>query len=241
MDNAEHAELLARLDSADRAEQRAAGSEIARRLKAEPALRGALYERLRAGAPLGRFAAAWSLAQVERPNLRMLPALLAALELADGDVRWSAVQLLVDLGRVQAEVLPVLLHEAEHAEPLRRRMALYALRELAPDAPETRARVLAALDAGDPDLRRAALSSIAKLIDPEPACLERVLDALERDRDPRMRRIAAVLVPALARHFPELSARTQAALEAAAAEGDAALARSARAGLAHCASLQNQE
>jgi hypothetical protein len=236
-----HAELIARLDSADRAEQRAAGSEIARRLKAEPELRGALYERLRAGAPLGRFAAAWSLAQVERPNLRMLPALLAALELADGDVRWSAVQLLVDLGRVQSEVLPVLVHEAGRAEPLRRRMALYALRELAPEAPETQARVLEALEAPEAELRRAALSSVAKLVDPSPACLERVLDALERDPDPRMRRIAAVVVPDLGARFPELADRARGALEAAARADDVVLARSARAGLARTGVRENQE
>ncbi len=241
MPEATPAELVARLDSPEHSEQCAARDEIGRRLRQEPALRAALYERLRGGAPRGRFAAAWSLAQVERPNLRMLPALLEALGLGDGDVRWSAVQLLVDLGRVQSEVVPVLLHEAAAAPPLRRRMALYALRELAPDAPETAARMLEALAAADPELRRAALSSIAKLVDPPRACLECVLDALEGDADPRMRRIAAVLVPELLPRFPELAARARAALESAAASGDAALARSARSGAARCVVRQNQE
>jgi hypothetical protein len=100
--------------------------------------------------------------------------------------------------------------------------------------------VLEALGASDPELRRAALSSIAKLVDPTRACLERVLDALERDPDPRMRRIAAVLVPDLSARFPELSERTRSALEAAAASGDAALARGARAALARPSPSANQ-
>jgi hypothetical protein len=227
-DAAERARLLDALGSPDKAAVRRACDAIAARLKQDPELRPALLARLRDGSPRARFAAAWALAQVERPSLRMLPALLAALDDADGDVRWSAVQLLVDLGRVQGEVLPVLLATAAAPEPPpRRRMALYALRELAPDDPRTHARVREALDAGEPELRRAALSSVAKLAETEPSFTPRVIDVLAREADPKMRRIAAVVVAALASRDPGSAAACRSALEEASRSDDPLLARSA--------------
>jgi HEAT repeat protein len=212
---------------------RRACDEIAARLPEDPELRAELLERIRTAPPRARFAAAWALSRVERPSLRMLPALLDALADPDGDVRWAAVQLLVDLGRLQGEVLPVLLHAAgvEGASP-RRRMALYALRELAPDDPRTHARVREALDDHDPELRRAALSSVAKLAETDPEWTERALSALAHEADPRMRRIATVVVASLAARHPESAAACRAALEEATRSPDPLLARSAAQALA---------
>jgi HEAT repeat protein len=212
---------------------RRACDEVVARLREDPELRDALLERIRTAPPRARFAAAFALAQVERPSLRMLPALLDALDDPDGDVRWSAVQLLVDLGRIQAEVLPVLLHTAgAGAPPQPRRMALYALRELAPDDPRTHARVREALDDRDPELRRAALSSVAKLAETDPDWTARALAALAHESDPKMRRIAAIVVASLAARHPESAAACRAALEEAARSEDPLLARSAAQALA---------
>lgn len=226
------AELIARLASEDRPTQRLACDELARRLPRDPPLREALQAQLREGSRRARFAAAWVLFQAERPTLRLLPALLDALELEDGDVRWSAAHMLATLGRLQGEVYPVLLHEvAEAKSERRRRMALYALRELAPERPETRDAFLAALEDSNPDLRRAALSSLAKLHEPTRACLDRTLGALQDDADPRIRRIAASVLPQLAAPLPDALPAARRALEAAAASTDPPLARSAKAAL----------
>jgi HEAT repeat protein len=219
--------LLERLASDDRATQRRACGEASERMSREPELRDGVLRLLREGAPHARFAAAFALFPSE-PGLRLLPALLDALELEDGDQRWAATHLLTTLGTRQGEVLPVLLHEArEAASPRRRRMSLYAVRELAPGSPEVAATLLAALDDGDGDVRRAALSSLAKLADPDPACLERVLGTLRDDPDPRMRRIAAVALPALVGSDPERAALARDLLARAGAEADPALARAA--------------
>jgi HEAT repeat protein len=230
--DAKHAELIEALGSEDRPKQRQACDELARRLPGDPDLRQSLLARLRDAQPQVRFAAAWILFQSERPSLRLLPALLDALELEDGDVRWSAAHMLATLGRLQGEVFPVLLHElANAASELRRRMALYALRELAPERPETCHAFLAALDDSSPDLRRAALSSLGKLHEPTLACLEQALAALDRDPDPRARRIAAAVLPPLATRHPDSLPAAREALRTAADSTDPSLARSARAAL----------
>ena len=231
------AELLARIGASDRAAQRAACDEALARVRGDAALRDALRTLVREGSPLARFGAAWVLFQSERPTLRLLPALLDALELADGDLRWQAAQMLAALGRMQPEVLPVLWHEArEAAAPARRRMALFTLRELAPERPETAAVFLQALDDADADVRRASLACFAKLGEPQRALAERAL-ALARgaDPDPRMARIATVVLPALARHHPDLQpeiARALAELEHAADPSVARAAQAARTRLA---------
>jgi hypothetical protein len=221
--------LLARLGSPDRAEQRRACDEALARIPGEPALRDALRDALQQMSSAGRFAAAWVLFHAERPTLRLLPALLDALELVDGDVRWQSTQMLAALGRLHGEVLPVLLAEADSAaSPLRRRMALYALRELAPEREETAAVLLGALEDADGAVRRAALSCFAKLSDPPRALAERALElARGADPDPRMARIAAVILPDLVRHHAELRPRAEQLLAALEQASDRSLARAA--------------
>jgi HEAT repeat protein len=228
-DSSSLASLLERLGSSDRSEQRRACDEAAVRITAEPALRDSLRETLRAPNPLARFAAAFVLFHAERPTLRLLPSLLEALELGDGDARWQAVQMLAVLGRLHGEVLPVLLAEARaSASPVRRRMSLFALRELAPERNETGDVFLAAVDDADGHVRRAALSSFAKLSDPGRVLVERALDlARGADPDPRMARIAAVILPDLIRFHPELRADAARLLDSLERASDPSLARAA--------------
>lgn len=224
-------ELLERLGSPTRATQRGACDEALPRVRSEPALRDAVRELLRAENPFARFSAAWLLFQSERPSLRLLPALLESLELRDGDLRWQAAQMLTALGRMQAEVLPVVLHEANAAvSPARRRMAIFVLRELAPERAETGAAYLRALDDPDGDVRRAALSCFAKLTDPDRALALRAI-ALARgaDPDPRMARIATVVLPELARFHPDLRDDVKAALAELERASDPSLVRGAQA------------
>lgn len=223
--------LLERLASTSRESLRAVCDEALAQLRADPQLRDSLHSLLRAENALARFSATWVLFQAERPTLRLLPGLLDALELRDGDLRWQAAQMLTALGRLAPEVLPVVLHEAEKSpSAVRRRMAIFVLRELAPERAETGAVYLSALDDADPDVRRAALSCFAKLSEPEPALVRRTL-ALARgsDPDPRMARIATVVLPELARLHPEFRAEIEALLHRLESSSDPSLVRGAQA------------
>jgi HEAT repeat protein len=222
--------LLQRMGSPSRATQRSACDEALARLRAEPQLRDELRGLLRGENALARFAAAWVLFQIERPTLRLLPALLDALELPDGDLRWQAAQMLTALGRLQPEVLPVVLHDAgAAASAARRRMAIFVLRELAPERAETGATYLRALEDPEGDVRRAALSCFAKLTDPDRALALRALSlARGADPDPRMARIAAVVLPELARFHPELRDEIGTTLSELESASDPALVRGAR-------------
>ena len=106
-------------------------------------------------------------------------------------------------------------------------MGLYALRELAPERSEAERCFVAALDDADPDVCRAALTSLAKLRSPARATPDRVLQILESAPDPRMRRIAAVLVPDLVQHHPDAQDVARDAIAGAARDRDSSLARAA--------------
>ena len=220
--------LLERLGSEDRAIQRGASEEVLAQLASDTQLRRGVLRLLREGTALARFSAAWVLFH-EGPGLRILPSLLESLELDDGDLRWQAAHMLTLLGRTQSEVLPVLLHESrESPSARRRRMALYAVRELGPERAETEQVLLHALTDPDAEVRRAGLSSLAKLSDPSRTCLDRVQATLQDDGDPRMRRIAAVVLPALVRRHPEAAAGVERALAQAETARDPSLARAAQ-------------
>ena len=106
--------------------------------------------------PRRRIQAAFTLARLEPPEPRSLPALVAALDSEEGDVRWTATRILVEMGRGHGEVLPVLMSLARDGSPRARRMALAGLRELAPGEPEIARTLLAATRDADLGVRRAA-------------------------------------------------------------------------------------
>ncbi len=228
--------LIERLGSGDRTTRRLACDEAIERLPKDAGLMRELVRALQDGTPSARFSVAFVLFHAGRPSLRLLPTLLDALEFDDGDLRWSATHMLATLGRMQPEVLPVLLDEA-HAStrPLRRRMALYVLRELAPEREESRAVFLERLDDPDLEVRRAALSSLAKVTEPDVSCVDRVLGILSDDPDPRMRRIAAVVVPDVVAQRPETHESARQALTRAVETADRSLQRAAEAALTRLA------
>lgn len=170
--------------------------EIARRAGGvDEVLRRALHGET----PALRFGAAVTLARLEPPNPRLLPALVEALASADGDVRWAAARVLVDVGRLHGEVLPLLVGLVRGGEraPLRR-MATFALRSLAPDRPEAARVLLEATRDGDLHVRRAAFTALAALIGPPPEVARRLLEALRNDPDAASRRLAALALGELA-------------------------------------------
>ncbi len=227
------AALLEQLDSEDRAAQRVACDSLTARLRERPELRDALLSRLRDDNRLVRFTAAFVLFHAERPTLRLLPALLDALECADADIRWQATQMLATLGRMQGEVLPVLLHEAQHAQsPLRRRMALYALRELAPERAETAVACASALKDPAHEVRRAALTCFGKLSAPGRESVDDALAIAWDDPDPRMRRLAAVVLPNLVRIHPEARPKVSEIIRKLRSSKDPSLAHAATAAAA---------
>ncbi len=222
-------DLLERLGSKERSEQRRACDEATQRLQKDPEFQWVLRDLLRDGSRLARFATAFVLFPFERPGMRLLPALLDALDLEEGDIRWQATHMLATLGRMQGEALPVLLHECRHAESaVRRRMSLYAVRELAPERTETAEALMGALSDGDAEVRRAALTCFAKLIEPDRSVLDRVLEIARDPADLRMARIATVVLPDLVGHHPEALGEVEALVSDLTRSDDASLARAAQ-------------
>ena len=85
------------------------------------------------------------------------------------------------------------------------------------------------LDDPDPEARHAALSSLAKITEPDASCVDRVLGILDDDADPRMRRIAAVVLPDVVARRPEALESAHQALSRASQTADRSLQRAARA------------
>jgi len=165
----------------------------------------ALREALRAEQPRLRVQAAFTLARLEPPEPRSLPALVAALEFEDGDVRWTATRILVEMGRGHGEVLPVLMSLARDGSPRARQMALAGLRELAPAEPEIARRLLAATRDPDLGVRRAAFTALAGLEEPPASALERLAQAVTSDPDAASRRLAETALAALRRRETAVS------------------------------------
>jgi len=184
--------LVAALGDASSAVARAASQALAALGRRHAAVSEALHEALRAEDPRRRIRAAFTLARLEPPEPRSLPALVAALDSDDGDVRWTATRILVEMGRLHGEVLRVLMHLASDDSPRVRRMALCGLRELAPGEPEVARTLLVALRDADLGVRRAALTALAALEEPPPAVRERLVETASSDPDAASRRLAEV-------------------------------------------------
>jgi hypothetical protein len=213
--------LCAALADADKSVARAACDALARIGARDASVSRTLAAVLPRLEPRGRLFAALAIARLEPPPPKLLPPLVAALALADGDLRWTAVRLLVELGRSQPEVLPVLLAlVAGDEQPAARRMAVFALRELAPDRDETAQALLAASRAADAELRSAALVSLAALWDPSREVVARLCQALAEEPDAAARGLAAAALGELASAHPErVGADARSALEAALRSG----------------------
>jgi HEAT repeat protein len=191
------------------------------------AVRGALH----GDAPAARFGAAFTLARLEPPSPKLLPALVEALASGDGDVRWAAARLLVEMGRLHGEVLGVLVGLARAGEGAGvRRMAIFALGRLAPDRPEAARVLLDATRDTDLHVRRAAFTALAALLDPPREVAARLLEALAGDPDAATRRLAALALGELGAASPAaLPAEARAALARAEADADDADLRRAAA------------
>jgi len=177
--------LLAALDDADATVGRAARDALVAisRDGSGDAVVPMLRSVSRGTAPRARIHAALALARLEPPAPALLPALVAAFDAADADLRWTAARVLVDMGRLHGEIVRVLLGLVRDAKPGARRMAVFCLRELAPDSG---AAALALVDASrdaDAAVRRAAITAMAGLLAPPQDVLERLGEAA-READP---------------------------------------------------------
>jgi hypothetical protein len=181
-----------------------------------------------------RLDAALALARLEPPHVRLVPALVDGLGLADAKRRWWATKLLVETGRLSPEVLPVLLGLSRgHDQPAVRRMARHALRELARDDPEAARALVEATRDPDIPARRAGYAALAAILAPEPAVVGRLTEALGSEPDPASRRIATVALAELAsRDASVIDTAALQALETARASSDEGLQRGAARALA---------
>ena len=195
--------LVTALGDPVRAVSSAASEALARAgVKGEvvPALRRALRD----GDPVRELGAALTLARLEPPDVRLLPALVRGLELPDSKRRWWAAKLLVETGRVEGQVLPLLLGLAEdHPDPAVRRMTRYCLRKLAPDDPSVAATLAAGTRDPDVQARRAAYTALASLLCPPSSVFELLVAALTSEDDGACRRIATVALAQLGRANPD--------------------------------------
>ena len=220
--------LCAALADPVRTVGREASAALARIGAAHGGVMPALSAALRGAEAHARLFAALAIGRLEPPAPKLLPALVDALALADGDLRFEAARLLVDLGHLHPEVEALLVGLVGGSErPEVRRMAIFALRELAPDRDETARALLSASRAEDTALRRAAFASLAALRDPGAAIFARLCEALRADPDAQARALAATALGELCAANPARGGAEVREALAAAAESGAAPARRA--------------
>jgi len=223
--------LIECLGSADKAVQRSAASALAGAAVTEPQVVMALRRAVESDQPRIRWTAVYTLGLVRGAlELKVLPALIEALDNADGDVRWAASELVVKLGQeYPREVRRELLALAAGGNANGCKMALYCLRDLRFADEEVRSHAKRASGAAADHVRMAAMSLLANLADGSEQSADILLRCLEEDRHEGVRRAAA---SALGR----LNHRSERVLEALrramARDGDPSLSRAAQQALA---------
>jgi HEAT repeat protein len=232
-DPAELDALVACLGDAAKAIQRPA-ADACRALAAHGVAVAPLLETaLGSTDPRLRFGAAYALVRLgPAAPAAALSALLEALALDDGDVRWAAAELICRT-EPRAAAIAGLLPLVRAGNPPQRKMALYCLRDLAAAGDEFEHATLAALGDSDGGVRLAAMATLARLAHDRPRAAEKLVQALDA-HDPRERRAAAAALGDLGIG----SEPVRAALEAAAQSTDASLRRAAERSLARLAARE---
>jgi HEAT repeat protein len=182
---------------------------IGRGLPLEGLLHGAL-----AGAEWRlRWGATFALSLAGEVPVGALETLVEALGVADGDLRWAAVELLVRCAGIDRGVaLPRLLGAASSGSDVQRKMALYCLRDAGARHPAVLAAAEQALAETNTDLRLAGLSALARLHGDRSAASLRVARLLV-DGDERIRRAAAGTLGRMGAGSPEVLAALRRALD----------------------------
>lgn len=181
-----------------------AASDALAALAREHAITDVLHSALHGGDPLRALWAALTLARLEPPGLRSLPALVEGLGLPDTKLRWRAARTLVQCGQLHPEIRPVLVGlSQDDPRPVVRRMARHCLRELAPDDPAAADALLAGTRDPDVPARRAAYAALAALLDPPETILAALGEALSGEPDPACRRIATAVLGTIGVRAPE--------------------------------------
>jgi HEAT repeat protein len=171
-----------------------------------------------------RWTVAYALFLAGDRSERLWPVLLESIGSDDGDLRWAASRLLVALE--MPDLTDRLLAALVAGSVEQRKMALYCLREHGERAERTDLAVTAALDDADAGIRLAAMSSLVVIARDTEAAAVAILRRLH-DGEAGVRRAAAAALGRLGSRRLEV----RAALEAAAASEDDALARAARGAL----------
>ncbi len=188
---------------------------------------GAVLDRALGAAELrARWGAAYALALAGDPPPAVVPVLIEALGVDDGDVRWAAADVLRGLP-TRAALVPRLCTLVTVGNPAQRKMALYCLRDLDARTAAVEVAVTGGLADPEPNVRLAAMASLARLALDRAGAAVRLTGALAGETE-TLRRAAAAALGALGVR----DAAVVAALRAAAASPDAALRRAATRALA---------
>jgi HEAT repeat protein len=167
-----------------------------------------------------RWGAAYALFLIGPPPRAALPTLLEVMGLADGDLRWAAVDLLKQLAAAERPLVVGQLLAAAQTPGPQRKMALYCLRDLA--VGEAFDAALSALGDARVDVRLAALALVATVHPDATTAADRIA-ALIDDADPRVQRAAIGTLGGLGVD----SEAVRVALARAEASADASLQRAA--------------
>lgn len=193
----------------------------------DPRIVEALGQALHGADVRTRWGAAYALGLIgDALDLRARDALLEALAIEDGDVRWAAADLIVRLGRLHPhEIRGALLGLESAASHHARKMALYCLRELRLEDSEVRALAGRAAESPGSQVRLAALSLLGSFASHGAESAAIALRSLEADGAPGVRRAAAIALGRLG----QKSNGVLAALRRAAGEpSDASLRKAAQ-------------
>jgi HEAT repeat protein len=211
--------------------RRRAADALVAAARRDPSLVAAIRPNLKSCDPRIRFGTAYALGTIGSAAFTIDTAepLHEALGNPDGDVRWAAAELIVQLGRrYPSQIGAELLALARTGNPAARKMSIYCIRDLGLADDKILDTATAAARDDDVHVRLAALALLAETFAQQEAAATLMLERLDTDRDPGVRRAAAIALSGTRCR----SARVVEALQQAASQAwDDSLARAARAAL----------
>ncbi|HEU4343813.1 MAG TPA: HEAT repeat domain-containing protein [Candidatus Binatia bacterium] len=219
--------LISALADSDKTKIRAAVDALVALAADSAGVRAALEQRLNGPHGQNHWTLAYVLGHLSQPSGPVIQMLLDALDHADPEIRWAIAVLLVRLGKSDAAVVGRLLDLCATGTPTERRMAVYCVRDLELSDKLSLESLLNALQDPEPMVRVAAVTSLKARTDVDENGRGVLLDLFLRDRDVRVRSVAAITLAVLG----SPSEKFLAALDDAAASDHAQIKKAAFAAL----------
>jgi HEAT repeat protein len=214
MNDNEIAELIAKLDDADKPTIRSAVDSLIPLVGRFSAVQEMLSRCLGEERRKQKWSVAYVLAHLPQPSRRAITILLDALDHRDADIRWAIALLLVRIAKTQPDLVSDLLELCAGGTGNQKRMALYCLRDLDLSDAKSAAALLGALLDADITVRVAAAISLKSRLDIDRAGKNVLLKVYLNDRATRVRNAAAITLASLGDSSEEFLSALQEALVA---------------------------